>query len=549
MVSTLLSHSHTWSCLVLDLKELLPILDRYVISCIIASHATLYTDLTHDQALFPLLKALAHLVSVGNLKHKPEALFTLFRQFLTRISLPRLIHFLDLVLPQLMPVQAAWAGEEKTLVSCHHIRWLREKQSAATPRVQISYFFSSHDNVHHVRIQWNSNPLLLFSDPIMVEALPVEHFRQQASHMTHQQHLQMGLRKGMAILIYYVVGKTHYQAVLIAEESVMNRGGKGENRLWKRVTPSVTEFAWLPPNIAESFCKNALYRVTERTYCAFDTPHLGLDTENFVADVFVENILYLGDTRSADDLAVFTKMVSSSQSSARTPMRRAATLEKTWKMSNRNGRIRSIISSNTRRMSLALLALIWIEPFLALTLTTLQHFRQLKTQKLYMHVDGRPRKVRTVSRGEPCLMYETRLSRMIMQLPPAQMANRDGDAGMETMLWDINIIPNELDNGYLMLPPRVLHMSALGRFGRFTLFSPRVSHSKHLPVFRFVLCFGFGGVCCFVVFLFPVLQVFGIPNSPRSLDLDDRQGFIASSAMQQKKKKRCSQKWSLRGYA
>ena len=239
---------------------------------------------------------LIDLVSVGNLKHKPEAL------------LPRLIHFLDLVLPQLMPVQAAWAGEEKTLWSCHHIRWLREKQSAATPRVQISYFFSSHDNVHHVRIQWNSNPLLLFSDPIMVEALPVEHFRQQASHMTHQQHLQMGLRKGMAILIYYVVGKTHYQAVLIAEESVMNRGGKGENRLWKRVTPSVTEFAWLPPNIAESFCKNALYRVTERTYCAFDTPHLGLDTENFVADVFVENILYLGDTRSADDLAVFTKM-------------------------------------------------------------------------------------------------------------------------------------------------------------------------------------------------------------------------------------------------
>ena len=133
-------------------------------------------------------------------------------------------------------------------------------------------------------------------------------------------------------------------------------------------------------------------------------------------------------------------------------------------------------------------------------------------------------------------MYETRrLSRMIMQLPSAQMANQDGDAGMETMLWDINIIPNELDNGYLMLPPGVLPMSALGRFRRFTLFSPRVSHSKHLPVFCFVLCFGFGGVCCFVVFLFPVLQVFGIPNSPRSLDLDDRQGFIASSAMQQKK--------------
>ena len=57
-----------------------------------------------------------------------------------------------------------------------------------------------------------------------------------------------------------------------------------------------------------SFCKNALYRDDVRTYCAFDTPHLGLDTKNFVADVLVENILYLGDTRSADDLSVFTKM-------------------------------------------------------------------------------------------------------------------------------------------------------------------------------------------------------------------------------------------------
>ena len=255
-----------------------------------------------------LRNELIDLISVGNLKHKPQALFTLFRQFLTRISLQRLIHFMDLVLPQLTPVQAAWAGEEKTLWSCHYIRWLRERQSDATPRVQISYFFSSHDNIHHVRIQWNNNPLLLFTDPTMVEALPVEHFSQQASHMTHQQHLQMGLRKGMAILIYYVIGNTHYQAVLLAEESVMNRGRRGENRLWKRVTPTVTEFAWLPPNIAESFCKNALYRDAVRTYCAFDTPHLGLDTKNFVADVFVENILYLGDTRSADDLSVFTKM-------------------------------------------------------------------------------------------------------------------------------------------------------------------------------------------------------------------------------------------------
>ena len=60
-----------------------------------------------------------------------------------------------------------------------------------------------------------------------------------------------------------------------------------------------------------------------------------------------------------------------------------------------------------------------------------------------MHVDGRPKKECTVSRGELGLMYVTRLSTMTMQLPLAQMSNRDGEAGMETMLWDISVIPND----------------------------------------------------------------------------------------------------------
>ena len=73
-----------------------------------------------------------------------------------------------------------------------------------------------------------------------------------------------------------------------------------------------------------------------------------------------------------------------------------------------------------------------------------------------------------------------------------------------------------------------------------------VSPSSHLAFHipntcrvLFVLCcvLGLGGLllCCVFGFLF--CKCFGIPNSPRSLDLDDRQGLIASSAMQQKKKK------------
>ena len=78
-------------------------------------------------------------------------------------------------------------------------------------------------------------------------------------------------------------------------------------------------------------------------------------------------------------------------------------------------------------------------------------------------------------------------------------------------------------------------MSALGRFGRFTLFSPRVSHSNTCRLLSFVcFCFLFGFVAL-VWFCFLFCECLGIPNSPRSLDLDDRQGLIARSAMQQKK--------------
>ena len=81
-------------------------------------------------------------------------------------------------------------------------------------------------------------------------------------------------------------------------------------------------------------------------------------------------------------------------------------------------------------------------------------------------------------------------------------------------------------------------MSAVGCFGRFTL-----SHlAFHIPtlagsclcLFCVVVCL----VALFLCFWFLFCKCFGIPNSPRSLDLDDRQGLIARSAMQQKKKKK-----------
>ena len=257
---------------------------------------------------------LIELISVRNLRHRPEALFALFRQFLQRLTLPRICHFLDLVLPQLTPVRAPWADATRTLWTCHHIRAItHENGHPYEPRVTIAYFFTSHDHIHHVRVLWGTLPLLLFSDPRMVYPVNVYDFQGQAVHRLHQQHIQLGLRKGMAVLVYYRVqggphANTVFQAVLIAHESAATRGKKTENRLWKRVVPSETEFAWLPPDIAWAFCSDALRRRSDCQYLAFHEAHMGLHGRAFQANIFIVDMVFLGDTRSAEELAVFTNM-------------------------------------------------------------------------------------------------------------------------------------------------------------------------------------------------------------------------------------------------
>ena len=147
----------------------------------------------------------------------------------------------------------------------------------------------------------------------MVYPVNVYDFQGQAAHRLHKQHIQMGLRKGMAVLVYYrVEGGPHvnaiFQAVLIAHESVATRGKKNDNKLWKRVVPSETEFAWLPPDIAWAFCSDALRRRSDCQYLAFHQAHMGLHGRAFQANIFIADMVFLGDTRSAEELAVFTNM-------------------------------------------------------------------------------------------------------------------------------------------------------------------------------------------------------------------------------------------------
>ena len=58
-------------------------------------------------------------------------------------------------------------------------------------------------------------------------------------------------------------------------------------------------------------------------------------------------------------------------------------------------------------------------------------------------------------------------------------------------------------------------------------------HTLAVSLFVVVGAWGLGVVVALSCFCFLFCKCFGIPNSPRILDLDDRQGLIASSAAMQ----------------
>ena len=114
----------------------------------------------------------------------------------------------------------------------------------------------------------------------MVYPVGVYEFQGQAVHRLHQQHIQLGLRKGMAVLVYYRVQSGPYvnevfQAVLIAHESAATRGKKTENKLWNEWSlqrPSLPGF----PRYCMGICSDALRRRRDCRYLAFHEAHMGL---------------------------------------------------------------------------------------------------------------------------------------------------------------------------------------------------------------------------------------------------------------------------------
>ena len=237
-----------------------------------------------------------------------EEVCRLMASFLQRLPLPRLVHFLDMILPQMVPVQSPCHSGRRRFASSYRVeeRLARGEQGVEYPLNVIKLFWS-RSGIMHVAIAWDKKPLLLLTTALLPNRT-TESFQMEAGPPYDKQRIQMGLRSGNTVLIYFRSGVDHYQCVLIALASDLstNKPWQGQHKFWKYVSPIRTYFAWLPEQLARTYCRAALERRSGLPYGGVH--HLQGRESDFRHSMVFQNIYHIGDTKSAQELEVFLRM-------------------------------------------------------------------------------------------------------------------------------------------------------------------------------------------------------------------------------------------------
>ena len=107
----------------------------------------------------------------------------------------------------------------------------RGEQGVEYPLNVIKLFWSRSD-IMHVAIAWGQQTTVLLTTALLPNRT-TESFQMEAGPPYDKQRIQMGLRKGNTVLIYFRSGVGHYQCVLIALASDLstNKPWQGQHML------------------------------------------------------------------------------------------------------------------------------------------------------------------------------------------------------------------------------------------------------------------------------------------------------------------------------
>ena len=209
--------------------------------------------------------ALIREITFGGAKCPTEEVCRLLVDFLQRLPLPRLVHFLDMILPQMVPVQSPCQSRRRRFASSYRVA---ERTAGGEWDVgytlNVTKLYWSRSGIMHVAIAWDHKPLLLLATALLPNRTTAS-FESEAGPPYDKQRIQMGLRSGNTVLISFRSGVGHFQCVLIALSADLhtNKQWQGQHKFWKYVSPLRTYFAWLPERLARTYCSAALDKCSD----------------------------------------------------------------------------------------------------------------------------------------------------------------------------------------------------------------------------------------------------------------------------------------------
>ena len=156
-------------------------------------------------------------------------------------------------------IQLARLADVKEFLLSEVAQDLRSKgKRVGAVRFSFRLQFLSQAGICHVAVHWQSNEVLLFSDPAHVGLVDPRDFRTSTALEHHRKNIQLGLNwTGCSCRTH--CGRAVHEGDMDPDQQqafFLQRGkwSSHRNPFWKFVVPQISYFAWLPAGIAHSFC-------------------------------------------------------------------------------------------------------------------------------------------------------------------------------------------------------------------------------------------------------------------------------------------------------
>ena len=110
----------------------------------------------------------------------------------------------------------------------------RNSDQAAELGCKVCHLHWSRAGVARVFIDWNQQPVLLLATRLLPNR-DAKSFQFEKGAAYDRQQIQMGLRKGNAVLIHYRKGSDLYQSVLIMQDADLKQGkvNPEQHKYWR----------------------------------------------------------------------------------------------------------------------------------------------------------------------------------------------------------------------------------------------------------------------------------------------------------------------------